>query len=409
MKKARPFLSCRSVALAATLSTLTLATAWAQPAPPRDEANAAFWWRMDNPAANPLDAARSTYKPMVKLAGAPGPFLPMAAPGKTTIPAQALDEAAQFAQASNGHALIVVHRGVVQLERYFGSGDKDTEFSAASLTKTLGAAAIGAAVRDGFIQSVDQKASTWLTEWRDPARVDITVRQLLTMSGGFRNEPSKELGSHYMQMHFGADVEKIVRDAPVAYPPGTEFAWDNDNSHAIGLVVERATGKRFVDYVSTRLWQPLGAADGELLLDRDGGRAMAYCCIWSKPRDWVRLGQMLLDGGTWQGRRLLDESFVRELHQPSKANPNFGFQVNVGAAWQDPRINRRALTLGDDKVASVASDIYYLSAIGGQEVVVVPSEQLVILRVGKSSPAWRDHVLPNLLVSALRAGKAAGN
>ncbi len=388
--------------LAAVLATPPTVSAWAQPAPPRDAANAAFWWRIDNPAANPLDAPRSTYRPMVKLKGAPGTFLPFAAQGQASVPAQALNEAAQFVQATNGESLIVVHRGVVQLERYFGGADQDTEFSAASLSKTLGATAIGAAIREGRIQSVDQRASTWLTEWRDPARINITLRQLLTMSGGFRNVPSKELGSHYIQMHYGADVEAIVRDAPVAYPPGTDFAWDNDNSHAIGLVVERATGQRYLDYVASRLWQPLGASDGEQLLDRPDGRAMAYCCVWSKPRDWVRFGQMLLDGGSWQGQRLIDEEFVRELHAPSAANPNFGYQVNVGAAWQDPRLNRRALLQGDDKVAPAAPDLYYLSAIGGLQLVVVPSQQLLILRVGKASPAWRDHVLPNLLVTALR-------
>ncbi len=384
------------------------ATPAGQPAPPpRDAAHAAFWWRIDNPSPNPIDSPYRFYQPLVPLVGAPGPFLPIAAAGTLTVPAQALDEAAQYVQASNGKALIVVHRGVVQTERYFGGSDADTVFSAHSMAKTLGAAAIGVALREGHIKSLDQPASTWLHEWRDPARAAITLRQLLTMSAGFRNLPSKDLGSHYIQLHYGADVEAIVRDAPLAYAPETDFAWDNDNSHAIGLVIERATGQSYLDYVSSRLWQPLGADNAEQLLDRPGGRAMAYCCVWSKPRDWVRVGQMLLNGGSWQGQRLLDEGFVRELRTPSAANPNFGYQVVVGAAWQDLRLNRRALTQGDDKVASLAPDLYYLSGIGGLQVAVVPSEQLVILRVGKASADWREHVLPNLLVAALRPQPAA--
>jgi len=392
-----------AIALAALICAASAQEA--PPPPPRDAANAAFWWRIDNPSPNPIDSPYAFYQPLVKLAGAPGPFLPTAATGKTTVPAQALDEAAQFVQASKGKALIVVHRGVVQTERYFDGTDADTAFSAHSMAKTLGAAAVGVAMREGHIKSLDQPASTWLTEWKDPARAGITVRQLLTMSGGFRNQPSKELGSHYIQLHYGADVEAIVREAPVAYAPGTDFAWDNDNSHALGLVIERATGQRYLDYVASRIWQPLGASDAEQLLDRPGGRAMAYCCVWSKPRDWVRVGQMLLDGGSWQGKRVLDESFVRALRSPSAANPLFGYQVNVGPAWQDPRLNRRALEQGDDKVAAVEPDMFYMSGVGGLQVVMVPSEQLVILRVGKGSPAWRDHVLPNLLVKALRASR----
>ncbi|MFG6441553.1 serine hydrolase domain-containing protein [Roseateles sp. LKC17W] len=408
----RPLHALRALVLA-LLSTLACTAAQAQPAaaasapppPPRDAANASFWWRIDNPATNPLDAPYSAYRPLAPLKGAPGPFLPAAEPGRTTVPAAALDDAASFVESSNGRALIVVHRGVVQLERYFHGADATQDFSAHSMSKTLGALAVGVALREGHIRSVDQPASTWLTEWRDPARSGITVKHLLTMSGGFRNLPSKDLGSHYIQLHYGSDVEAVVRDAPLAYAPGTDFAWDNDNSHALGLVIERATGGRYLDYVASRLWQPLGASDGEQLLDREGGRAMAYCCIWSKPRDWVRVGQMLLDGGVWQGRRLLDEGFVRALRSPSPANPNFGYQVNVGAAWQDPRLNRRARELGEDKVPAVESELFYLSGVGGLQLIVVPSEQLVILRVGKASPAWREHVLANLLVGSLRGDK----
>ena len=381
-------------------------TAPPPPPPPRDAANAQFWWRIDNPSPNPIDAPRSHYQPMISLRGAPSEFLPIAAPNERTIPEAALEAAAKFVELSNGQAIIVVHRGVVQLQRYYQGGDEKTEFSSASFAKTLGAAAIGVALREGKIQSLDQQASQWLTEWRDPARQDITVRQLLTMSGGFRNKPSRELGSHYIQMHYGADVEAIVRAAPIAYPPGSDFAWDNDNSHALALLLERATGKKFVDYVSEKIWQPLGADDGEQMLDRPGGRAMAYCCLWAKPRDWIRVGQMLLNGGKWQQTRILDESFVQELQSPSAQNPYYGFTVNVGAAWKDDRLNRTARSNGDDKVGTIAPDLYYLSAAGGLQMAMVPSEDLLVLRVGKASKAWRDHVLPNLLVSAIHAERA---
>jgi len=387
--------------LAAGLVAITAGAAQAQTAPPRDARNATFWHRVDNPPPDLFQPPRSWYRPLVAFPGAPGAFLPQAAAGQTTISAQALDEAAQFVQASNGQALIVVHKGVVQLERYFGAAQASTPFSSHSFAKTLAALAVGSAITDGRIGSVDQAASQWLGEWRDGPRQDITLRQLLTMSGGFRNKPDTDPASHYMQLHFGADVEAIVAAAPLAYAPGSDFSYDNDNLHALGLVVERATGQPYLDYVSRRLWQPLGASSGELLLDRDGGRAMAYCCIWSLPRDWVRVGQMLLDGGQWQGKRLLNAGFVEDLRKPSAANPNFGFQVAVGTAWTDPRLYRSTPAQKSSLVPSAAPDLYYLSGTGGLQLAIIPSEQLLILRVGKGSPAWRDQTLPNLLYAAL--------
>lgn len=395
MKPRKPLL------LIAGLALLAAATTQAQTAPPRDARNASFWRRVDNPAADSLQPPKSWYRPLAKLAGAPGPFLPVAAPGRGSLPPRALEEAAQFVQASNGQAIIVVHKGVVQLERYFGEAGVDKQFSSHSFAKTLAALAVGAAVTDGKITSVDQPASTWLHEWRDPARRDITVRQLLSMSGGFRNAFSADPASHFMQLHYGADIEAAVAAAPLAYAPGQDFAYDNDNLQALGLVIERATGQPYVDYVGTRLWQPLGATDGEMLLDREGGRAMPYCCIWSLPRDWVRLGQMLLDDGVWQGRRVLDVGFVKALRSPSAANPNFGFQVALGSAWYDARLHRNRGAPEGSVAKASAPDLYFLSGAGGLQLALIPSEQLLILRVGKGSPVWRDHALPNLLYAAL--------
>jgi CubicO group peptidase (beta-lactamase class C family) len=370
-------------------------------APPRDARNASFWQRVDNPPPDPLQPPMSWYAPLAPLLGAPGPFLLSAKPGSESIKAQVLDEAAQFVQGSNGQALIVVHKGVVQLERYFGEAAADKPFSSHSFAKTLAALAIGAAVTDGKISSLDQPASTWLPEWRDEARKAITLRRLLTMSAGFRNAFNPDPASHYMQLHYGADVEAAVAGAPVAYAPGKDFSYDNDNLQALGLVVERATGQPYIDYVSRRLWQPLGAADGEMLLDRKGGRAMPYCCIWSQPRDWIRLAQMLMDGGVWQGKRLLSADFVKALHSPSAANANFGFQVALGSAWYDARLHRHRGAPEGSVAPSLAPDLYFLSGAGGLQLSIIPSEQLLILRVGKGSPAWRDQVLPNLLYASL--------
>ena len=393
--------------LAAALCLLACASAQSQTAPPRDARNASFWQRIDHPAADPLQPPHSWYQPLAALPGKPGPFLPQAAPGKTTIAVQALDEAARFVEATHGQALIVVHKGVVQTERYFGGADASTPFSSHSFAKTLAALTLGAAIADGKIDSVDQAASRWLGEWRDDARAAITLRQLLTMSGGFRNAFNTDPASHYAQLHYGSDVEAIVAAAPLAYPPGTDFAYDNDNLHALGLVVERATGKPYIDYVSQRLWQPLGAGSAEMLLDREGGRAMAYCCTWALPRDWVRVGQMVLDGGAWQGQRLLGAAFIEAMRTPSAANPNFGFQVALGSAWLDPRLYRAGASQKSSLVPAAAPDLMYFSGAGGLQLALIPSEHLLILRVGKGSPTWRDQVLPNLLYAALHPEQKA--
>lgn len=395
-----------ALAAGAALALAGAAFAQTMPLPPRDARNASFWDRIDNPPADALQPPRAWYKPTTTMRGAPGPFLPAAAAGRATVPAQALEEASQYAEATGAQALIVVHRGVVQLERYYGGHGSASQFSSHSLTKILAALAVGTAIADGRIRSLDQPASTWLTEWRDDARRAITLRQLLEMTAGFRTPFATEPASRFMQMHYGSDVEAIVASAQPALPPGSAFVFDNENLHALGLVIERATGEPYEAYVSRRVWQPLGAADAQLMMDREGGRAYAYCCSWTLPRDWVRVGQALLDDGRWLGRRVLPEGWAATMRAPSAVNPAVGLQTFLGAAWMDPAVNRFLAQQKPTLAPSAAADLAFHIGYGGQLLALVPSEALVVLRVGKAHPGWRDHVLPNLLVGALKPEKA---
>lgn len=399
------------VALATLLIGLSLIPPLAQAQsapPPRDQKNSSFWDRIDHPAPDPMAPPLEWYRPLAPIAGAPGPFLPTAAPAtQATLPAQALEEASQFAEATNATALIVIHKGVVQLERYYHGAQAESVFSSHSMAKVLNALVVGAAIAEGKIRSVDEPASRWLTEWRDGPRDQVSIRHLLTMTSGFKTPPSSELGSHYIQMHYGSDVEEIVRDAPLANPPGKAFAFDNDNSHALSLVIERATGVPYAEYVSRTIWKKLGASNAKVVLDREGGRAYAYCCILATPRDWARLGQMLLNKGKWQGSQILPAAWVDEMRSPAAANAHVGYQVFLGSAWLDPQVNRLLEAQKKTLTPSLAPDLYYASGAGGQQLAVIPSDELVILRVGKGSPAWRDQVLPNLLHQALHPERKA--
>lgn len=407
-----PTLAARTwCAMGLTAALLVHGQASAQVAPPRDERNASFWNRIDNPPPDPMQPPRSWYKPLATVRATPGPFLPQAEAGKTRIAPQVLEQASQFAQANGAQSLIVIHQGVVQLERYYDGTDAGTPFSSHSLVKTLAALLVGAAIADGHIASLDEPASKWLGEWRDSQRDRITLRQLLQMSGGFNTPLNSDPAQRFMQMHYGSDVEAIVRSAPLAYPPGQGWAFDNDNLHPIGLVIERATGMPYQDYLARRLWQGLGAAQAQLLMDREGGRAYMYCCMLSLPRDWARLGQMLLDGGVWQGRRLLPAAFVEELRKPAAANPDFGLQLMLGAAWLNPKINRFLERQRATLPARAPAGLVYLSGAGGQQVAILPAEQLVIVRTGKFAPGWRDATLPVMLHEALMqpAGAASAS
>ncbi len=384
-----------------TPTTTTRSTPAPAPAPPRDAANASFWQRWDNIGADPLHSPYEWYQPKAKLAGAPQRWLPEARNADRVFSARTLDAAAQYAEHTNGQALIVLQGGKVQLERYFGGATADTLFSSHSMARTLNALAVGIAIAAGRIGSVDDPVSKYLPEWNDATRAAITIRHLLTMSSGFQTPPSREPGSAYSQSYYAADIARLTREAQPDVPPGSTWAYDNFNNLALALVLERATGQRYRDFLEQRLWQPLGASDAEMMLDREGGRVFPFCCLWSRPRDWARLGQLLLDRGRVGGRAVVPGDWVDAMAQPSATTPNFGYQVFVGSAWMNPVTNRRATRLGDTNAPALTENLYYASGAGNLLLMVVPERQLVILRVGKESPAWRDQTIPNLLLANL--------
>lgn len=390
---------------AVVLAVATVAAATDPPAPPRDAANASFWRRFDNPPPDPLNPPRSWYEPLAPVAGAPGPFLPPAS--ARTFDADTLDQAARYAQGTATQALIVVKDGRLVLERYFEGAGPTTLFSGHSLSKSVNGLMVGAAIDRGVIGGLDEPVSRHLPAWRDEGRRAITFRHLLTMSGGFRTPASRAPGSAFMQLYWGADLAGLVDRATPVAPPGTAYAYDGHNNEAIARALEAATGQSYQNLLSDWLWKPLGAADGAVLMDREGGRAFGQCCLFATARDWARLGLTATQGGVWRGRRILPAAFLQAARAPSAANDRFGFQTFLANAWLDPRINRQVEAQRATLAPSQAGDLVYWSGAGDVQVVMVPSRRLTIVRLGEAHPAYRPHVLANLLIDA-ETGAATG-
>jgi CubicO group peptidase (beta-lactamase class C family) len=401
-----PLATCAAVLLAAPAATQPQVL----PPPPRDEKNASFWHRIDFPPPVPIFPPDDWYSPLTPLEGRPGPFIEVAKPAKVAFSARTIEQATNYADLAAGDALLVARDGVLQLEHYADGkpGSDAHRFSTHSMTRGLGALAIGILVDRKVIKSIDDSASVYIREWRDDPRKAITIRQLLEMSSGIKADFNTDPGSAYMQAYYGADVEQIVAHAPLVNAPGTTYFFDSHNNHAIGLIVERASGLPYQEFVSRNIWQKLGAADAQMMLDRPGGRVMAFCCTLVTPRDWLRVGELLRDGGSWRGQRIVSAAWVREMRKPSAANAHYGLQLFLGSAWMDGGINGRYAKQKDTLEPIHSEQAFYLTGAGDINLMVVPEQKLTILRTGHPSADFRFHVLPNLLIDDLTKKPVAG-
>ncbi len=335
---------------------------------------------------------------------APARALPIASEDERSISADALAAAAEFAERSDSTSLIVLHDGVIQLESYWREAGPDRPVYSFSMHKSVVALLIGIAIADGYIGSVDDSLAQYLEGWggEDP-RNSITIRQALQMNSGF--EPMafpRNPFSKHVRRQIGTDLAAAALDYRLQDPPGGAFNYNGVNPTLLLMLIERATGRRYADYLSARLWRPLGNSDAAVWLDREGGLARGATSLFARPMDWARLGQMMLEHGKVGDRQIVPPEWIELMTTPSATNPMYGFLLWLGTA----HVEQRTLEPFEGFAATMAEsfkvgDIMFFDGLGGQRVYIVPSRSLVIVRTGLLSSQWEDVRLPNTLIGGL--------
>ena len=349
---------------------------------------------------NPLSPRFSWYKPLELT---PGNFVAPLESGPSLIPQVVFEAASNYAEENNSNSLVIQHEGKIVFERYWNETEPDSLFGLHSLTKTMNAIMMGHAVEDGYIESVDMLASVFIEEWKGTPKDSITIRDLLNMAGGLKEDYNFSPTSQRIQRVMGLDIATANIDIGVDSPPGTVFSHVNPNPQMLGIIIQRASGKRFSEYFSEKIWQPLGARDAFFFVDQEGGMVHTDCCMWASIRDMVRVGGMLMNNGVFQDKEILPPGWVDEMISPSKANPNYGMQIWLGNEYQEFRpYDARLESFANFHGAPYkADDLFFMDGIGKQRIYMVPSKSLVIVRTGDNSREWDDSMLPNLLIDAL--------
>lgn len=336
------------------------------------------------------------YTPMATVTGGADPPTSTAKP---RLSQTALATIEQYAQERNSSALLVMHQGQLVLEKYWRGHDQAAYTNSMSLAKTVLSLLIGIAIAEGSIQSELDPVAKYIPEWANDDRANITIEDLLTMQSGLRDyEITDDPFSDIVQLYMGSDASAVALKIPAEIPPGQTFAYTNANSQILGLILERATGQRYGQYLSTKLWQPIGAQKAQLWLDRSGGNAKPFCCLFARSQDWLRVGQLLLNGGKVHQTQVVPAGWIKKMVTSSEVESAYGYHIWLKARTKDgPGYQKRATQ------PFLADDMFYLDGWGQQRVYVMPSQKLVVVRVGERPTAWDDAVIPNTLIRDLQA------
>ena len=321
-----------------------------------------------------------------------------------TISSTTLDEAVAFAEASDSTSLIVSHRGVIQLERYWQGKGADQVVYSFSMHKSIVALLLGIAIDEGHIAGIDDPLAKYLPEWRGDPRDRITLRHALQMNSGLEpmSFPVNPFSKH-VKRQIGTDLTGTAMSFRLHDEPGSVFSYNGVNPTLLVMVLERATGQRYAAYLSGKLWRPVGNEDASVWLDHPGGLARGATSLYAKPMDWLRIGHLLLNKGRANGRQIIPEDWLAEMTTPSPTNPRYGLLTWIGTDYVEERTLEAFK--GFAAVAETpfdAGDIIYFDGLGGQRVYVIPSAELVIVRTGVLAWEWNDTRLPNLVLAGIK-------
>lgn len=359
------------------------------------------------------DPGNFPYAPMEPLAGAKRYVpLPQAAPAQRGIADDALAAARSYAEANRSSALIVWRAGRIETAWYGAGVSAATPLVSKSLAKPLTAIAVGRAIRLGRLRSLDQPLAEIMPELAGTPKGAILVRHLLDMRSGmldqgFSPDPQHPLNRCYLGLDHG---ECIVRDYPMVSQPGTRYAYANAPSDMVALVIERATGQRYGDFIAREVLGRIGAQGGEIWVGRPGGLAHSGCCTLLPAETWLRLAVLLVDDGRWAGRRLLPRGYVAEMRKGTPQNPNFGLGIWIGEPYKPRRGFGAPGAPGPQVLHSepyLDPDMYLFDGNANQTVHISPRNRLIVLRTGATPPAapeWDNAHLPNLLIRGLKPG-----
>lgn len=301
----------------------------------------------------------------VPASGTPSP-LPPGAPLKLTIDVDA------YMAAQHSAALLVVHEGKLRLERYglgFDAAGRWTSFSVAkSFTSTL----VGAALKDGFIQSLDDKVSLYIPDLKGSAYDEVSVRQLLTMTSGVKwnedyNDPQSDVALFNKHKPEGGmqALVSYMRQLPRAAPAGTRWNYSTGETNLVGTLVQEATKKPLATYLAEKVWGPAGMEQQATWLLSKTGQEIGGCCVQAASRDYARMGLFILDGAKVNGTSIVPEGWWAEAttRRADIGQPGRGY----GYQWW---------TLDDGS--------YMARGIFGQAIFIDPKRRLVIV----SNASW---------------------
>jgi len=288
-------------------------------------------------------------------------------------------DAEEVLERTYTNALLIMKDGRIVTEIYRNNSNERTHFMAWSMTKSITSLLIGAALAEGRIKSLDDQITAYLPELKGGGYAGATIRSILEMRSGVDYEERYDFANPgaAARNHINALVKNVTRfadagrDVKRQHRPGQVFQYKTLDTAILGWLIERVTGQTVAAYTASRIWEPLGMeADGFYIMDGPPGvgREFIGAGFNATLRDYARIGQMMLDKGAANGRRIVSPEWV--ALSTRSAFPEDAQRGGYGMQWW---------TMG-------GSEAFAAMGLQGQYIYVDPTTRTVVVKLSYDPP-----------------------
>jgi CubicO group peptidase (beta-lactamase class C family) len=275
--------------------------------------------------------------------------------------------------------LLIARDSMILFERYQYSRTDTHRFTSQSMAKTITAMLVGIAVGEGKIRSIDDKAQVYVPGLAGSAYGETPIRALLNMSSGVEfterydgRDDIATLSRGLMIPGVATSTEKVLTQfSNRKSEPNRVFHYAGSETMTLGLVLRAATGRPVADYLSEKIWQPIGAEANASWVTDVFGQETTYCCFNAVLRDYARLGRLLAREGNWDGRQVIPRQWIKDATtvraedehlRPGRVSQGFGYGYQVWLLGGEP------------------AGTYSLRGIRGQILFVDPVSRLIMVQ-----------------------------
>lgn len=267
-------------------------------------------------------------------------------------------------------AFLIVQNDSILFEKYWEPYSSTSYSNSFSVAKSLVSLAIGAAIQEGCIESVEQKVDDFLEEFNEGDRSKIKIKDLLQMSSGIDfGESYGDPFGFMAKTYYGDELYNLTIEKEIAYQPSEVWKYQGGNTLLLSFILEKACGKTLSDFFSKKVWGKTGAENKALWTINEEGREKAYCCFYSNARDFAKVGKLLLDSGRAGSEQIIPADYLQKMLKPVNIQNEKGNLIDYYAwHWWLTQFN--------------GHDVFYARGILGQYIVVIPDLDLVMVRLG---------------------------